>query len=85
MATQREIKNQVSENIDILITISNGLIEQVKICKDSLQPINIVSDFVQTMDMEDIKVAINCDEELLVNIRKFLDGNSFLKQVNPEV
>ena len=82
MTTQSEIKNQESENIAVLITISKGLIEQVKICKDSLPPVNIVSDFVQTMSMEDMNVALKDDDELLTNCEQFLYGNfQFIKRL----
>jgi len=66
----------------ILITISNGLIEQVKVCKDSLPPVNIVSDFVQTMSIKDLNTAFKGDGELLTNCAQFLDGNyQFIKRV----
>ena len=76
MARQEEL-----EDIAILITISGGLIEQVKICKKSLPAINIVSDFVQTMDMEKMKTALNGDDELVAKINNFFDGNyKFMKR-----
>ena len=73
---QKEVEGKESGDMAILITISNGFIEQVKICKDSLPPVNIVSDFVQTMNMEDMNVAFKGDGELLINCEQFLNGNS---------
>ncbi|MDM8536029.1 hypothetical protein QUF70_04685 [Desulfobacterales bacterium HSG17] len=79
---QQEVKNQESENIAVLITISNGLIEQVKICRNSLPPVNIVSDFVQTMGMESMRAAFKGDDVLLANAREFLAGNyPFIKRL----
>jgi hypothetical protein len=81
MATELRNKNQESENIAVLITISKGLIEQIKICKGSLPPVNIILDFVQTMDIEDMNETFKGDEELLANCEKFLNGNSqFIKR-----
>ena len=81
MAVQEKIKRQKSEEMAILITISKGLIEQVQICKDSLPPVNIVSNFVQTMDTQDLNATFKGDDELLANCEQFLDGNyQFIKR-----
>ena len=83
MATKLRNKNQESENIAVLITISKGLIEQVKICKDSLPPVKIVSNFVQTMNMEVMSAVFKGDDELLANVIEFLDGNyPFIKRLD---
>jgi len=67
----------------VLITISKGLIEQVKICKDSLPPVKIVSNFVQTMNMEVMSAVFKGDDELLTNVMEFLDGNyPFMKRLD---
>ena len=81
MATELRNTNQESKNMAVLITISRGLIEQVKICKDSLPPVKIVSNFVQTMNMEVMSAVFKGDDELLANIIEFLDGNyPFIKR-----
>ena len=75
-------RQEKSEDIAILLTISGGLIEQVKICKESLPAVNIVSDFVQTVNMEKMKTALNGDDELVANVNNFFDGNyQFMKRL----
>ena len=81
MTTELKNKNQEPADIAVLITISNGLIKQVKVCKNSLQPVNIVSNYVQTMDTQDLNAAFKGDDELLANCEQFLDGNyQFIKR-----
>jgi len=83
MATELRNTNQESKNMAVLITISKGLIEQVKICKDSLPPVKIVSNFVQTMNMEVMSAVFKGDDELLTNVMEFLDGNyPFMKRLD---
>lgn len=76
---------QNQENsILVLITISGGLIDQVKFYHDPLSAINTLSDFVQTMDPENEDACVYGSNGLFANAKDFLDENDGFTE-NPEV
>lgn len=58
-----------------MITLSGGLIDQVKFYTDPILAIEILEDFAITMNPEDQDAAVYSQAGLVVNAKAFLDEN----------
>ena len=74
---------QIPENNYVLITISGGLIDQVKFYSKALQTLKALSTFVETMDIESQDAAIYNQDGYFANAKDFLDENDKFME-NPE-
>ena len=68
----------------VLITMSGGLIDQVKFYEGPLAAITALSDFVKAMDSEDEDAGVYCRSGLIANAKDFLNENDEFTE-NPEV
>ena len=71
-------------NIFVFITISGGLIDQVKFYKEPISAINTLSDFVRAMDPENDDACVYDRNEMIANAKDFLDEKDYFSE-NPEV
>lgn len=68
----------------VLITISGGLIDEVKFYEEPLVAITALSGFVKAMDSENEDAGVYGKNGLIVNAKDFLDENDEFTE-NPEV
>jgi len=68
----------------VLITLSGGLIDQVKFYEEPIAVVRALSDFVQAMDPENEDAGVYGSNGLLSNAKDFLDENDEFTE-NPEV
>jgi len=80
----KEKTQNPGNNTFVLITISSGLIDQVKIYDEPLFAINTLSDFVQKMDPENEDACVYDRNKMIANAKDFLDENDHYME-NPEV
>lgn len=57
----------------VLITISGGIIDQVKFYQDGKEAYRSIEEFVQTMDPEKEDAGLYSQEGMVVNAKHFLD------------
>jgi len=80
------VKTRVQKlgNHYVLITLSGGLIDQVKFYKDQIRAVTALSDFVQVMDPEKEDAVVYSKNRLRANAKDFLDENDEFME-NPAV
>jgi hypothetical protein len=59
----------------ILITLTGGVIDQVKFFSDPGPALEALTDFIRTMEIEDQDAAIYTPEGCHANVKDFLDEN----------
>ncbi len=77
-------RTQKLRNHYVLITLSGGLIDQVKFYAEPIGAVKTLSDFVQTMDPENEDADVYGKDGLIANAKDFLDENDEFTK-NPEV
>ncbi len=70
-----KVKTQRSKEIVILVTISGGLIDQIKFYKKPIYAVTALTDFVQAMDVENEDAGVYNKNGLIANAKDFLDEN----------
>ncbi|MFH2059651.1 MAG: hypothetical protein ABIJ59_12210 [Pseudomonadota bacterium] len=65
----------IGNNFFVLITISGGLIDQVKFYEEPLVAISALSDFIKTINPENEDAGVYGKEGLIANAKDFLDEN----------
>ena len=68
-------KAQKYKNKVVLVTISGGLINQVKFYEESMFAVTALSNFVKTMDPENEDAGVYDKDKLIANAKDFLDEN----------
>ena len=68
-------KSQEIVDRAVLITISGGLIDQVKFYKEPISAVTALSDFVKAMDPENEDAVVYGKDKLIANAKDFLDEN----------
>ena len=59
----------------VLITLSGGLIDQVKFYAEPITAVSALSDFVKIMDLENEDAGVYDKDRLISNAKDFLDEN----------
>ncbi|MBT6340284.1 MAG: hypothetical protein HOJ48_13415 [Desulfobacula sp.] len=68
----------------VLISISGGLVDQVKFYAEPIAAVSTLSDFVKNMDVENEDAGVYDKDGLISNAKDFLDENDEFME-NPEV
>lgn len=69
------VKIRKLETCYVLITLSGGLIDQVKFYEEAIAAVTALSGFVKTMDVENEDAGVYGKDRLISNAKDFLDEN----------